>query len=65
MTAERPEHLTVMACCATCTHYRGFCDSAWCARWSIRVLPQTKCDSYERTPHIPLWIVAEPVGKEP
>lgn len=60
MEDERPTNLPVMRCCATCEHFRGWLDNAWCARWEIKVLPYTKCDTgYERRADMPMWILVE------
>lgn len=58
---ERPKNLPVVGCCATCLHFRGWLDNAWCERYHIRVLPQTRCDTFERDPRLPLWVIVEPV----
>jgi hypothetical protein len=54
---ERPANLAVVECCATCVHFRG----AWCGKWDIAVLPQTKCDTgYKRRVDIPMWVIVAP-----
>lgn len=60
---ERPTNLAVVDCCATCLHFRGWADNARCERYAIRVLPQTKCDTHERDPRVPVWVIAEPVER--
>ena len=64
MTNETPTNLAVVDCCATCLWFRGCLDNAWCKRYQLRILPQTKCDTFERRPDLPIWIVAEPIVRE-
>lgn len=63
MTTERPTNLPLVECCATCMHFRGWLDNAWCGRYSIRVFPYTKCDTFDRGLGLPLWVVVEPVER--
>lgn len=62
---KEPMQLPVVNCCATCKWFRGWCDNAWCEKHQIGVLSFTKCDTFERTAKLPLWIVCEPVERKP
>ncbi len=61
MNDEIPANLAVVNCCATCTWFRSCFNFAWCGRYDIHVLPQTKCDTFERRSGTPLWIITEPM----
>lgn len=60
-TTHEPMHLPVVDCCASCAWVRGFADNAWCAQHFDPVLPSTKCDTFERRAHLPVWVTCRKV----
>jgi hypothetical protein len=64
MDDERPMNLPLIDCCATCTHFRGWLDNARCGKYQIAIFPYTKCDTFERRPDLPVWVLVEPIKDE-